>query len=218
MATVQMNNFGSLSLISFNNIIPKPTMISSSAKISPWINHSSFWGQNYKLQTTHFHKGKSPLQHNIMRAEKMIAITARAPNGDGLTFPTFNGKTFSLTNDFKELQVGKSVMYYKKLLPYYGQGQSHPIINQKVTIRYTIYDQKHKVKGSMDDVTAHDLVIGTKHDLGTGLDFGIRELRVDEQAIFVIPKKLWPAKMRGGIFNRDPDEYIVCYVTLNKIY
>ncbi|KAF4380939.1 hypothetical protein F8388_011861 [Cannabis sativa] len=191
MATVQMNNFGSLSLISFNNIIPKPTMISSSAKISPWINHSSFWGQNYKLQTTHFYKGKSPLQHNIMRAEKMIAITARAPTGDGLTFPTFNGKTFSLTNDFKELQVGKSVMYYKKLLPYYGQGQSHPIINQKVTIRF----------------------------LGRlfGLDFGIRELRVDEQAIFVIPKKLWPQKMRGGMFNRDPDEYIVCYVKLKKI-
>ncbi|KAF4369922.1 hypothetical protein G4B88_016083 [Cannabis sativa] len=107
-------------------------------------------------------------------------------------------------------------MYYKKLLPYYGQGQSHPIINQKVTIRYTIYNQKQKVKGSKDDVTA-DLVIGTKHDFGKGLDFGIRELRVDEQAIFVIPKKLWPQKMRGGMFNRDPDEYIVCYVKLKKI-
>ncbi|XP_060965837.1 uncharacterized protein LOC133034638 isoform X2 [Cannabis sativa] len=212
MSTVQMNSFG----FSFNNIIPKPTMISSS-KISPWINDSSFCGQK-KLQTTHFYKGKSPLKHNIMRAEKMIAITARAPTGDGLTFPTFNGKSFSLTNDFEELQVSKykSVMYYKKLLPYYGQGQSCPIVNQKVTIIYTIYDQNRYVKGSKDDVTA-EVVIGTKHDLGTGLDFAIRTLRLYERAIFVIPKKLWPQKMRGGMFNRDPDEYIVCYVTLKKI-
>ncbi|KAF4388631.1 hypothetical protein G4B88_018908 [Cannabis sativa] len=87
MSTVQMNSFG----FSFNNIIPKPTMISSSAKINPWINDSSFWGQNSKLQTTHSYKGKS------MRAEKMIAITARAPNGDGYpTFPTFNGLDFAI--------------------------------------------------------------------------------------------------------------------------
>ncbi|XP_060964950.1 uncharacterized protein LOC133033895 [Cannabis sativa] len=129
-------------------------------------------------------------QYSFRRKSSDLS-TARICNPNSFqTFPKFEGKNLLLTNDFEELQIPncRSVMYYKKL-PYCGQCESRPMVNQKVTIRCTIYDQKQNVKKLYDDVKI-DLVIGNcnKHKLGEGLDFAIRTLRVYEEAIFVIPK------------------------------